>query len=156
FFLVAGYSPREARKQKLARVIASSNFDSAIEPYLPKAEWLIVRDEEETGTRFGQQVRETFHLADVFIHVKDASTVESAIRRFIQLIFGHPFHTPTPDELSMYLAKAVALRSADLSRQVGAIITGSDGSVLASGCNEVPKAGGGAYWCGDENDHRDF
>ena len=28
--------------------------------------------------------------------------------------------------------------------------------MISSGCNEVPKPGGGAYWSGDKNDHRDF
>jgi cytidine deaminase len=55
----------------------------------------------------------------------------------------------------MFLAKASALRSAALGRQVGAAITNYDGSVLALGTNEVPKFEGGIYWPGKE-DHRDF
>lgn len=56
----------------------------------------------------------------------------------------------------MYLASAAAMRSADLSRQVGAAITTSEGEVLALGANEVPKYGGGLYWYGDKSDSRDF
>lgn len=48
------------------------------------------------------------------------------------------------------------MRSAHLSRQVGAAITSPDGSVVAIGCNEVPKAAGGGYWPGDKDDARDF
>lgn len=45
----------------------------------------------------------------------------------------------------MFLAFSAALRSADLSRQVGAVVT-RDSQILATGANECPKAGGGLYW----------
>ena len=76
--------------------------------------------------------------------------------RFVELLFNHPFHTPSRDEYGLYSARAAALRSADLSRQVGAVITNDDGDILAVGCNEVPKAGGGSVWPGDRRDYRDF
>ena len=56
----------------------------------------------------------------------------------------------------MFQARAAALRSADLSRQVGAVITTPTGDVVAVGTNEVPKASGGQYWSGDTPDKRDF
>lgn len=56
----------------------------------------------------------------------------------------------------MFHAYAAALRSADLGRQVGVAITNGDGSILAVGCNDVPKVGGGLYWSGEGPDHRDF
>ncbi len=68
------------------------------------------------------------------------------IDRFIRLIFGAPFITPSRDEYGLCLAHAVALRSADLSRQVGAVILSAEGDVIAEGCNEVPLQGGGAVW----------
>ena len=43
-----------------------------------------------------------------------------------------------------------------MSRQVGAAICGTDGEIIAVGCNEVPKAFGGQYWPGDEPNGRDF
>ncbi len=54
----------------------------------------------------------------------------------------------------MFLAYAASLRSAQLGRQVGAAILTDRGDVLAVGCNEVPRAGGGSYWPVD-NDQRD-
>jgi deoxycytidylate deaminase len=48
------------------------------------------------------------------------------------------------------------LRTADLSRQVGAAIFSPSGEIIALGTNEVPKAGGGSYWTGDNHDHRDW
>jgi deoxycytidylate deaminase len=56
----------------------------------------------------------------------------------------------------MFIAKAVALRSSDLGRQVGAAILSDEGDLVAAGCNEVPKFGGGQYWEGDNPDTRDF
>jgi deoxycytidylate deaminase len=56
----------------------------------------------------------------------------------------------------MFLAKAAALRTLDLSRQVGAAIFSETGEILALGSNEVPKAGGGTYWSDDNFDDRDF
>ena len=45
----------------------------------------------------------------------------------------------------MYMAFSAALRSADLSRQVGAVVTKGN-QVLATGANDCPRAGGGLYW----------
>jgi cytidine deaminase len=56
----------------------------------------------------------------------------------------------------MFQTHTAALRSADLSRQVGAAICASDGEIVAVGCNEVPKAFGGQYWEGENPDRRDF
>jgi deoxycytidylate deaminase len=45
----------------------------------------------------------------------------------------------------MFMAFAASLRSADLSRQVGAVITlGSE--ICSTGANDCPKPGGGLYW----------
>jgi deoxycytidylate deaminase len=54
----------------------------------------------------------------------------------------------------MYLAYAASLRSADLSRQVGASITSEHGDLIAVGANDVPRASGGQYWPGAQ-DQRD-
>ncbi len=55
----------------------------------------------------------------------------------------------------MFHAQSDALRSASLGRQVGAAVTTPDGEVLATGTNEVPRAGGGLYWCDQTPDQRD-
>lgn len=119
---------------------------------------LVGRDEHEDdpryivdGVNFGQRTRDTFHLADVFVPLDESGPLE----RFLDLLFGYPFHTPLPDEYAMFLAFAAAVRSADLSRQVGAVVMNEDGDVLAVGTNDVPKAGGGLYWPGAD-DQRDW
>jgi deoxycytidylate deaminase len=56
----------------------------------------------------------------------------------------------------MFQAYASSFRSADLSRQVGAVIMSPRGDIVATGCNDVPSPGGGLYWSGDPHDKRDF
>ncbi len=83
------------------------------------------------------------------------TTLTDSAQRFVDLVFGNRFITPSRDEYGMFHAHATALRSASLSRQVGAAITGADGEVIAMGTNEVPKAGGGFVWDGETEDFRD-
>jgi len=90
----------------------------------------------------GQQTRDTFHLSDVFISLKD---YREELSRFLDLLFGCPYVTPTAEENAMFQAYAASLRSGDLSRQVGAALISPEGYLLAPGCNEVPKFGGGQY-----------
>lgn len=56
----------------------------------------------------------------------------------------------------MFAAKAAALRTLDLSRQVGAAVFSNDGEIICVGSNEVPKAMGGTYWAGDLVDAREY
>ncbi len=129
----------------------------------PEADELIARDEEEDGRPRGQRTRRTFHLADAFLSL-DGRNPERALWRIVDLIFGNTFHTPTRDEHAMFLAFAASLRSADLSRQVGAVIATKTGDVLATGANDVPAFPGGQYWAdedpfidaSDKMDRRDY
>jgi len=154
FFLISVYSPREKRKETLARKIAKSYGKSAHTKYYSHAEALIERDYNEEAGATGQNVGAAFHLADLFVDESDKESLKYNIKRFIEILFGHPFHTPTKEEYGQFLASVSALRSADLSRQVGAVILDDDGCVISLGCNEVPKAGGGQYWP-DSKDYRD-
>ncbi len=102
---------------------------------------------------FGQNTRKTFVEADYFIAM---DKLDESIARFTKILFGYPYHTPSKDELNMSVAWNAACRSADLSRQVGAAIANEQGDILAIGCNDVPKFGGGMFWECDNPDHRDF
>ncbi len=117
---------------------------------------LIERDEKDSLKPNGQNVRDSFVLADFFIDASKKSTISTQVSRIVKAIFCYPHLSPTIDEFGMFLAEGAALRSRDLSRQVGAAILDSSGSVLALGCNEAPKAFGGTYWENDDPDHRDF
>lgn len=120
---------------------------------------IFTRDEDEEGNDHGQKVIDTAHLSDFFLR-NDAENTEqlaSAISRFLDIMFGVAIHTPNPFEAGMYAAVSAANKSACLSRQVGAAIYSEDNELISTGCNDVPRAGGGLY--GDEHgntDHRCF
>src|SRR5690606_18732943 len=134
-------SGRDVRRRNLARRLAESegHFDTDIEE--AKAVELINTDENEGTEPAGQHVRQLFPMADLFVDPSDPATTSTSVERFVELLFGNSFHTPSIDELGMRLAHTMALRSAALSRQVGAVITRSDGSLIAGGANDVPRAG---------------
>lgn len=156
FILISTYVPRDERVTTLAQVLASSENDSDFEKFRSKAEELIEIDEQEEGQKLGQDVSDAFPLADLFVDARSKDGVSSSIRRFIEALFGYLYHSPNRDEFGMFLAQSAAMRSSDLSRQVGASITTKEGDVISLGCNDIPKAHGGLYWCDDENDNRDF
>jgi cytidine deaminase len=156
FYLVAAYSPREHRVTNLASRISRSYFQARARDYRKHAEELIVLDEKERLESLGQNVEAVFPEADAFLDATNPSQLRNDVRRLIRLIFGDLFVTPTRDEQGMFFAKAAALRSAALGRQVGAAISTADGQILVTGTNEVPKAHGGLYWEGDSKDERDF
>jgi cytidine deaminase len=151
FYLIGCYSPRERRLQNLSTEIAESYNSSRPEKFHAKAEQLLNRDEEEEGKYLGQNVR-----SDVFVDASNPVELEKSLTRFVELIFGCGIHTPNKDEYAMFLARGASVRSADLSRQVGASIATTEGDIVSIGCNEVPKFGGGQYWSDDPDDYRDY
>lgn len=106
---------------------------------------LIERDKDE-DVGYGQSTSSAFHLADFFLTENgDHSKVWNSLERYFDLIFGNPFRPPTFQEYAMFMAYAASIKSADLSRQVGAVI--ADGTdIISSGANECPRAFGGTYW----------
>lgn len=119
-------------------------------------EKLIKRDKDEESDN-GQQMDKIFKKSDFFINIDvDERVFNDKIERFLNLIHGHPFCTPEPDEFFMFNAYTASTRSGSISRQVGAVIVTQDNEITSTGCNEVPKYGGGHYWCNDENDDREF
>lgn len=117
---------------------------------------IISLDEDEKGKPHGQRVVDCYPHADYVVDCSSHSTLTNSIDRFVNIYFGHPFVSPTKDEYCSYFANAASYRSLDLSRQVGAAIFSEDCEIIALGCNEVPKAGGGTYWADSEDDARDF
>jgi len=157
FITISAYCPKENRKRSLVKAIADSMNTTNTSKHLPEAVRLIEKDLSEEGTELGQDVSGAFPLADVFFDTTNRASLEVRLECFIQILFGHQFHTPSKDEFGMFQAQAASMRSADLSRQVGAAITTQNGDLVALGCNEVPKAGGGMYWADDDgHDGRDF
>lgn len=155
FVLIGILLPREKRIARLSERIANSRGGVQGQEGRVRAIQLADIDEEE-GRELGQQMRETFSLADVYVDMSDDGEPERELERFFDALLGDPFVSPTKAEYAMFHAYATGLRSVDLSRQVGAAIISDSADVLSVGCNEVPAYGGGAYWPGDVPDGRDF
>jgi len=153
--VIAAYSPREMRLEHLAKEIQDSRESTDRKTWAHQPEALIDRDENEQRSR-GQDVSGTFHRADFFIRGWSRDVIEEDLVRTFEILFGSPFRTPTQDEYCQFMAAGAALRSAEFGRQVGAAIGTADGSLIALGTNEVPRAHGGTFWDGEENGNREF
>jgi cytidine deaminase len=149
FYLIAAYTPREQRRERLLAKIGQDNPGMARPECEAAADCIMERDQAEPGMPNGQNLQDTFHLADCFINASSGDRMRCELKRFLDLVFGHPFLTPTRAEHAMFHAEAAALRSAEPGRQVGAAVTDSNGSILALGANEVPQPGGGQVWQDD-------
>lgn len=154
-YAISVFCDHDARRERIARRIAEKAGVSLNSTHLSLAEEVINEDQDRGNPALSQDVVNTFPFSDFFVN--SATDVDSQIKRFVDLMFGAPFITPNVDEFGMFLAKAAAYRSCDLSRQVGASIVDDLGSVLATGCNEVPVPNGGFYFEGrrDAFDNRD-
>ena len=155
YYTVSVFLPKDDRINNLKNKIAHSRHEPPGDGHQELAEELVSADERGVGNR-AQNVQDSFHRADFFVN--GAEETSAQIKRFVELVFGEPFTTPTPDEFSMFVAKAAALRSCDLSRQVGAVIVDREGTIVSTGCNEVPYPDGGIYYEGKADgigDNRD-
>lgn len=141
FYLIGVHSPPDDRRDYLTRDRKVTEGE---------AKKLMDRDRKESK-KHGQRLIDTFHLSDFFVgwryndDKRHLEFMENNIARFLEVVFGHPNRTPTFGEYAMFLAFSAALRSADLSRQVGAVIT-KGREILGTGANDCPRAGGGLYW----------
>ncbi len=140
FYAISIFSEKEKRlKQLVNRFNTRPNKET-------DAAHLSNRDETDQQKPNGQNVRETFPFADLFLNVDKVSDAKAHISRFVQLLFGNTFRTPTQDEYAMFFAQGAAYRSADLGRQVGAAVASTAGDILSLGTNEVPVFNGGQFW----------
>jgi len=137
FFLLGVSAPRRVRRTTLLR----KNFP------MDEANRLLKKDEAE-DEKIGQQTRDTFELADAFLRVdsKESGSIRGKVKRIVDILLSCPFLPPTQEEHAMFMAYSAALRSSDLSRQVGAVVANSAGDVIASGANDAQRFGGGPYW----------
>ena len=115
-----------------------------------------MRRDEDAKEKNGQHVGDTFYLSDFFVDNTadrknpDGSpnkswTINDELSRLIKLLIGKELVRPYMSETAMHIAHSAKLRSACLSRQVGAAIIDHTGQLISTGTNEVPKAGGGVY-----------
>ncbi|WP_369186555.1 deaminase [Streptomyces sp. R08] len=156
FFALAVNASYETRVKRYATRLRLTRPTLNEERAKATAVKMIERDESETsesGVQFGQNVRQTFPLADVIVPGDQMNNLEMAIHGFVRLLFGEN-RVPNFHEHAMYLADGSAALSASLSRRVGACLATEKGEIISVGANEVPKAGGGQYG-GEDPDGRD-
>lgn len=146
FYLIGTLCSEEQRKH---------NLHDKEEIPEDKVAKLIQTDRNENDSH-GQKLEKVLHSSDLFINNTNPSNDhrKKVISRFVGLTHGINGLTPTNQETGMYAAHTASLRSACLSRQVGAAIMSSEGSIIATGCNDVPKFGGGLYNADSIEDNR--
>jgi deoxycytidylate deaminase len=119
-----------------------------------KIQAFMSRDADESD-KFGQKVADTFHLSDYFVNNSELREKEGfpnqywdvpdQLGRLVRILTHADVVRPTIHETAMHAAYGAQLRSACLSRQVGAALVDVDGHIVATGSNEVPRSGGGVY-----------
>ena len=94
FSLVGVASTAEERRKTLSD--SYSPFDDVLSL---EAERLVARDESDSSNRqFGQNVRDTYFMADVFVPGGAGIDVNADVDRYIDSVFGSPFLAPRPEK----------------------------------------------------------
>lgn len=139
-WVITVFAPEDVR---LRRLVSNGISDEI-------ARHAMNRDLEEEE-KSGQKVSKLAHQANYFIRndSDNKDSLDKPVDRFLETIFGLSLHTPTLEERGMLEAASAAVRSACLSRQVGASAYSKSGQLLGVGCNDVPKHRGGLYVEGD-------
>lgn len=115
-----------------------------------------MRRDARAEERYGQRVADTFHKSDFFV---DNSAPRAGrgrgsnpnwgfvekLARLIRIVTHSDVVRPEPEETAMQHAWGAMMQSSCMSRQVGAALLSKNGNVIATGTNEVPRAGGGVY-----------
>jgi deoxycytidylate deaminase/dephospho-CoA kinase len=120
-----------------------------------------MKRDEKDNRKHGQQVAKTFQLADFyvdntpdrFLYTESGEKreenpewdINEKLGRLVRIVAHDGIERPEVSETAMHHAYSAQMRSACLSRQVGAALLDRDGNLLSTGTNEVPKAGGGVY-----------
>lgn len=152
FVLIGVVCDEETRVKRITKKLSDVGDDRARD--------LMSRD-AKAKVKWGQRVSDAFHLADIFLdnsapRTKSSSSgqepesnpdwnISEQLERLIKLITREKILRATPHEAAMYIAYGAQMKSACLSRQVGAALTNKDGNTVATGTNDVPRAGGGLY-----------
>jgi len=160
FVLIGVVCEEKVRKDRISNKYRDAGLDAA--------EKFMKRD-AKAEEKHGQRVSDAFHLSDFFLDNTEDEFIEGDktrsndnwdindhLDRLIRLVSHNDIERPKVDETAMYSAAGAAMKSACLSRQVGAAILDPSGNIVATGANEVPKAGGGVYGDVPGNDDRCF
>ena len=160
FVLVGVVCQENQREDRLREKFENDGSKAKVQKFME-------RDAKDGHSPLGQRVADTFHMSDFFVdntedRDKDGLAnrewdVPDHLGRLVKIVTHSEIVRPTAAETAMHVAYGAQLRSACLSRQVGAALYSDDFSALLStGTNEVPRAGGGVYGLDrdGEHDHR--
>jgi cytidine deaminase len=114
FSLVGVASTAEERRKTL-----SESYSPLEDALSLAAERLVARDESDSGNRqFGQNVRDTYFMADVFVSGGAGMDVSGDVDRYVDSVFGFPFLTPgrRPDSEDRHAGSRRHQRSAQAGR----------------------------------------
>lgn len=141
FYLLAVKSPEEDRLDRLFHTLqlTSSQISEQDKKEDPGAPY------KSHDVFASQNIPACIQKADIHINNKGKSTnidlndLKFQIIRYISLIQRPGIITPQRDEKLMQIAFTAKLNSGCISRQVGAVVTNSEGAIVAIGWNDVPK-----------------
>lgn len=150
FTLVGVVCAQDERERRLRTELFE--FKDRTSPQTVEAVAKFMDRDADAPERHGQHVTDAFHEADYFVdNSQDAggdpnnTGMNEPLRRLVRLLTSGDVIRPTVAETAMDQAHSAQLRSACLSRQVGAAVVDARGNVISTGTNEVPRAGGGVY-----------
>jgi deoxycytidylate deaminase len=148
FWVIGVVSDDSTRKKRLyeQKHIKDDEFDE------------ISKIDADQELKHGQKTIKTILMSDYFFanNYDKQTKIPTECQRFLNLLFQENIETPRQDEYGIHLATMAADKSACLSRQVGAAIITKEGTVIATGCNDVPQFGGGLYTSESLQDNRCF
>lgn len=150
FALIGVVCQEDARRERaLGKYFTAP--EKAVQANINRVAAFISRDADDPSAKHGQHVADAFHEADFFVDntindpADEKSFLNEALGRLLNIIAHDEVRRPTIEETAMHHAHSARVRSACMSRQVGAALMDQDGTVVATGVNEVPRAGGGVY-----------
>ncbi|MBM7117817.1 anti-phage dCTP deaminase [Archangium primigenium] len=155
FALVGVVCQEDIRLERLQK----TKFTDAGQVHIKKFMERDAKEKDPKKKKHGQRVSDAFHLADFFVdnseerqledggQLKDNPNwrVDEHLVRLVRIITQSSIERPTSSETAMHAAYGAQMRSACLSRQVGAALIDATGNIVSTGANEVPRAGGGVY-----------
>lgn len=147
FILIGVVCDFDKRVDRITAKYSNAGRDAAID---------FMKRDAKGGQKHGQQVSNAFHLSDFFVNNSAERTKEDGsgnrhwrvtehLTRLLTIISREEIVRPEISETAMHDAYSASLRSACLSRQVGAALVDVRGNIVSTGTNEVPKAAGGVY-----------
>lgn len=159
FVLIGVVCEEKPRLQRLMKKYKNAGEENAK---------VFMKRDSKAPEKYGQRVSDAFYLADFFVdntvdrlleggEPNPKWSINEELSRLIKILTASEIVRPTLAETAMHEAYGAGMRSACMSRQVGASLVDEEGTVIATGTNEVPKAGGGVYGEGFEGtteDHR--